>query len=464
MREAKGLRAIAIAGVLLAAGSAVAADPVEGEKSAPAAPAAAAPVVRKWRPLRSAAATATSFLQNNWNRYEENYHPNYVLDDNPATAWVEGADGFGEDESITLPLSPIRNARALRLRIWNGYQKSLHLWTKNAMPQILDVAVLGPQEHEITKVSESLEKIQGPQEFVIELPKGRVLAGVRFTIRAVYEGEKYDDTCISDIDVDVDADARYNATAEKAKAAALASWISERKAVAAYFAAKPREFPFAFTTFVGAKSTIDKAELKKKLAARDALVASLPPDRFRVASKGLRALPDGLGDEELHLGDFADLIKLDAMTLRESKDEIAKHVESYSGLRNVWTTSARVARDADGKKDIHVVAFGIKDVTTERTTETKARDLVLVYGQQGRLETVYRTVVEDSGETEEGDDGETRTDEIWSLSYDDAGKVRSVEREALGHSRKVTEKGLGRERENRRATRVVYQGVVDKSS
>ena len=52
-----------------------------------------------WKPLRSAEATATSFLQNDWNQYQENYHPSYVLDENPATAWVEGAKGFGEDES-----------------------------------------------------------------------------------------------------------------------------------------------------------------------------------------------------------------------------------------------------------------------------------------------------------------------------------------------------------------------------
>ena len=66
---------------------------------------------RAWKPLRSASASATSFLQNNWNRFEENYHPSYVLDENPATAWVEGAAGFGVDESITIPLSAVRVAR-----------------------------------------------------------------------------------------------------------------------------------------------------------------------------------------------------------------------------------------------------------------------------------------------------------------------------------------------------------------
>jgi len=464
MGEANGLRAIAMVGVFLTAGSETAAAPDAGAVSVPDASAASPALVRKWKPLLSAAATATSFLQNNWNRYEENYHPNYALDDNPATAWVEGADGFGEGESITLPLSPIRDARALRLRIWNGYQKSLYLWTKNAMPRDVDVTVLDTNGDGVTTVSESLARVQGPQEFVIELPRRRVLAGVRLTIRSVYEGQKYDDTCISDIDVDVDADVRYNAAAEKAKSAALASWISERKAVAAYFATKPREFPFAFTKFVGATSTFDKAELKKKLAVRDSLVKSLPPERFRVAAKGLRALPDGLADEPLHAGDFADLIKLDAMTFSEAKDPIATHVSSDSGMRNVWTSTARVARDPDGRKNVRVVAFDIKDVITERTTDSKRRDLLLVYDPQGRLATMYRTVVESSDEAQIDDEGETRNDEIWSFSYDDAGRVQSIQREALRRSRRVTEKGLGRERESRRATRVVYQGIADRSS
>src|SRR5262245_52893222 len=78
-----------------------------------------------WKPLRSASASATSFLQNNWNRFEENYHPSYVLDGNPATAWVEGVPGFGEGEALTIPVSALRRARAVRLRIWNGYQKSM---------------------------------------------------------------------------------------------------------------------------------------------------------------------------------------------------------------------------------------------------------------------------------------------------------------------------------------------------
>jgi len=179
MVEAKALGALAatIGCVFSLTGSARGAEAPAGASRPPDAAAPteekAPATARRWKPLHSAAATATSFLQNDWNKYEENYHPSYVLDDNPATAWVEGAPGFGEGESITLPLSPIHGARALRLRIWNGYQKSARLWTKNAMPQNVDITILDAKGEAIETVNRSLARVQGPQELVIELPTKR---------------------------------------------------------------------------------------------------------------------------------------------------------------------------------------------------------------------------------------------------------------------------------------------------
>src|SRR5688500_14568552 len=86
-----------------------------------------------FKPLHSDGATASSYLANNWNKHTENYHPNYVLDDDPKTAWVEGAEGDGVGESVTIPLSALGSARAVRVEVRNGYQKSKDLHTANAM-------------------------------------------------------------------------------------------------------------------------------------------------------------------------------------------------------------------------------------------------------------------------------------------------------------------------------------------
>ena len=264
--------------------------------TASAARAAVAVTADRFRPLRSASATATSFLQNNWNSYQENYHPSYVLDENPATAWVEGAQGYGEGQSLTIPLSPLTSARALRLRIWNGYQKSRDLFAKNSMPRRIRVTVLDPTGGEVTSRESELQRAWGPQTVVLDIPPKRGLSAVRLSIVSVYPGTKYKDTCISDVLVDVDSEVPHNAAAENAKLAALKAWIAERKKTAAYFAAKPAEFPFAFTHFSATSEEFDRAEFKRRFAEADALRAQLAETRFtpvtkrRIQSRAGRAL------------------------------------------------------------------------------------------------------------------------------------------------------------------------------
>src|SRR5262245_20648523 len=85
-------------------------------------------------------AKASSYLKSNWNKYEENYHPNYVLDDDPKTAWVEGVDGNGEGETLSLEVSPLKTAKRVKLVVFNGYQKSKALLEANAAPEKLTVS------------------------------------------------------------------------------------------------------------------------------------------------------------------------------------------------------------------------------------------------------------------------------------------------------------------------------------
>lgn len=52
----------------------------------PAAAIGAKPTERR---LFSDSTEASSFLWNDWNRFQENYHPNYLADDDPTTGWAE---------------------------------------------------------------------------------------------------------------------------------------------------------------------------------------------------------------------------------------------------------------------------------------------------------------------------------------------------------------------------------------
>lgn len=211
--------------------------------------------------LHAEQATATSFLKGNWNKYEENYHPNYVLDDDPKTAWVEGVEGDGVGESLTIPLSTLWSARAVRLVIFNGYQKSAALLGANAAPKQLTVTVHGPGGVETARQQLSLERKMGPQSFDIPVSGG--LTDVVLTLDSVHPGAKYGDTCLSDVQVFADSDMPYNAAVEQGKHEALLQWKNNRLQVAKYFASLPKNYPYASTHF---ETKREEQQLSKRYA------------------------------------------------------------------------------------------------------------------------------------------------------------------------------------------------------
>jgi hypothetical protein len=416
----------------------------------------------RFRPLRSASASATSFLQNDWNRYQENYHPSYVLDENPATAWVEGVDGYGEGQSLTLPLSPLSSARALRLRIWNGYQKSKDLFAKNSAPRKIRVTVLDPTGSEVTAKDADLQNAWGPQTVVVDVPAKRGLSAVRIAIVSVYPGTKYKDTCISDVLVDVDSDVPHNAAAENGKLAVLMAWVAKRKQMAAYFASKPPEYPFAFTQFAQTASTqVDRAEFDRLFAEGDALKAKLGTTRFKPAiKKPIRAVPDGLhlylDAVFIHVHDFLQLFSLPAVALFETSEALSAHhkTDDDSGYEEDWTTSIRtVSAEGPGKR-VRALAFGHKSAARERTISTSDDQYLLVYGDDGRLQRVYV----DSQQQPDFDYQWIKVREIFSFSYDAAGKVTGAE---LLVYKTWLENEHKKEARDRRASRIVFAGQRD---
>lgn len=197
--------------------------------------------------LHAERATATSFLESNWNKYQENYHPTYVLDDDPSTAWVEGAEGDGVGQSLTVKVSALNKARALRLVITPGYQKSKALFAANGTPTALAVVVRDAQEKQTASKALEVAPKWGSQTFDVPLTGG--LAEVTITINAVKAGTKYRDTCISDLQLFVDSDVPYDKRVEDAKRTAMLAWKKERLAAAKYFGSLPVTYPFVSTSW-----------------------------------------------------------------------------------------------------------------------------------------------------------------------------------------------------------------------
>lgn len=246
--------------------------------------------------LYAESARASSFLKSNWNKYEENYHPNYALDDDPKTAWVEGNDGLGEGESWTVEVSPLKKAARLKVVVFNGYQKSKPLLAANGAPKSVLGVAMGPTGKESARFKLELKKDLGPQTFVVPLKAG--LARVTLTIEAAHPGTKYQDTCLSDVQLFVDSSEPYSAGVEKGKLAALKRWKADRLGAAKYYSSLPQAWPYAATHFVAPEPSVIKFEPrhKKIIDGANGLPEGIPvegwedlEDRLK-AGKGLEAL------------------------------------------------------------------------------------------------------------------------------------------------------------------------------
>src|SRR5262249_45627944 len=124
----------------------------------------------RYKRLYPSSVTASSYLQNNWNKYTENYHPNYAFDDDPKTAWVEGVEGDGTGETLTAAVSPLATARAVKVRVRNGYQKSKGLLKENAAPKNVELALLSGAGAVVFEKTIALTRELGWQDFELEIP------------------------------------------------------------------------------------------------------------------------------------------------------------------------------------------------------------------------------------------------------------------------------------------------------
>ena len=215
--------------LLLLAPLLIAADGQPAAPSPTTAPAQGPPLERR---LHLGTVEASSFLWNDWNKFQENYHPLYLGDDDPGTAWVEGAKGPGVGEWVRLKITALSGATRVRLRIRNGYQKSAHLYQANERVKDLEVKLLPSGK----VLPATLTDAQGWQELVVEQPAGP-LEAIEVTVKSIYPGKNYEDLCISDIQVFATATTHDNPAFEKARFDKLIAWKKDRVKAAEIFKA-----------------------------------------------------------------------------------------------------------------------------------------------------------------------------------------------------------------------------------
>jgi hypothetical protein len=399
--------------------------------------AGAAPVERR---LHSSSLEASSFLWNDWNKFQENYHPNYVADDDPKTAWVEGAANSGAGEWIRINVTDLDKTTKVRLKIRNGYQKSKGLFAANARAKDIVVRLLPSK----TEVKATLTDKDGWQEVAVSQTAGKVRA-VELAVTSVYEGKKYADLCISDIQVFATSETPDNPAFEKSKRKELLAWRSARVAAAKLFAKRKVDLPI----HTGYKATVTDKEVGcnaceiaamitaatadpgfKEWKATLAIAATTAADleklpRGQLAPTSKQSLPevDGLvavylenvqnqwyPEDGLHLplidsvsAMFADQLRVLDVKDKTTPSDFAGEDKKCKGDDMTWVKRVPAA-DKSGPDVVQAVLVGRCGMLEERDGSYRASGWeLLVYGAEGRLELViangmidgYRWATED---------------------------------------------------------------------
>ena len=127
--------------------------------------------------------------------YVENgftYRVERVIDGDKRTCWVEGADGYGIGETITLYLNGIHDIS--KFSITGGWAVNKEYFDHNAKPAVMKVYFSSsPYEYYTVTLDETMSTLN----FLID---ERNVEWVIFEIVDIYEGkEGVFDTCISEI-------------------------------------------------------------------------------------------------------------------------------------------------------------------------------------------------------------------------------------------------------------------------
>ncbi len=118
------------------------------------------------------------------------YHPGYLFDGRTDFGWVEGAEGLGVGEELTLSFkSPVKIAA---LEVWNGYQRSEDHFKKNARLSSLTLNV-----DSRPPVTLQVADTMGPQR--LELPEPVSASRLRLGIAGAVPGSRYEDLVISEL-------------------------------------------------------------------------------------------------------------------------------------------------------------------------------------------------------------------------------------------------------------------------
>lgn len=146
------------------------------------------------KPLKSITMTdikevfASSFAQDEYGSYS----PKNLIDGRMDTCWAEGVGGLGVGENVIITFK--EKCKLEGIHIWAGYQKNQDTFDKNSRPATVKLV----DENGYNETFDIPNRI-GMQ--TLKLKKTMNTKSVKLVIDRVQPGNKYTDTCISEIDL-----------------------------------------------------------------------------------------------------------------------------------------------------------------------------------------------------------------------------------------------------------------------
>lgn len=122
-----------------------------------------------------------------------NYKASNLFDEDSNTCWCEGADDDGIGESITITFN--ETTELVNFVLSNGYQRTSDTYSNNGRVKVLEFTFDDGTETITVDDSNSAKKYTFSDTHITD--------SVVITIKDVYEGTKYSDTCISELQLNV---------------------------------------------------------------------------------------------------------------------------------------------------------------------------------------------------------------------------------------------------------------------
>ena len=146
------------------------------------------------------------------------YSMGNIGDNSPATAWVEGVKGYGVGEVLIVPCLDLSQP----VKIWGGYGKSESSFVNNSRPKNVRLVIVQAEVEGVTQYGIVYKNLQMISQALVELKDVNDYQSLKtpyfqkntyefeseekeytyflgLELLDVYEGVKWDDTCISEI-------------------------------------------------------------------------------------------------------------------------------------------------------------------------------------------------------------------------------------------------------------------------